>query len=97
MILSNEPGYYKDGEWGIRIENLVEVVEREPGPDGTRFFGFADLTMAPIDTRLVDRSLLTDAEVQWLNDYHAKVREQVEPLLQFTEDKEWLATRTAAI
>jgi Xaa-Pro aminopeptidase len=68
MILSNEPGYYKNGEYGIRIENLVMVVR---GADG--FLEFETLTLAPIDLRLVEENMLTPDEKQWLQDYHAKV------------------------
>jgi Xaa-Pro aminopeptidase len=74
MFLSNEPGYYKAGEYGIRIENLVLVEEREiTGAEGC-YFGFETLTFAPIDKTLVDVSLLSGEELLWWNDYHAKVR-----------------------
>jgi Xaa-Pro aminopeptidase len=81
MILSNEPGYYKQGEYGIRIENLVLVEEREiEGAEG-RYFGFETLTFAPIDKTLVDTSLLNRNELRWWDDYHAKVLEVVGPQL----------------
>ena len=81
MILSNEPGYYKQGEYGIRIENLVLVEEREiTGAEG-RYFGFETLTFAPIDKTLVDVSLLNAGELSWWNDYHAKVLQVVGPQL----------------
>lgn len=81
MILSNEPGYYKAGAFGIRIENLVLVVERQiDGAEGA-FYGFETLTFAPIDRALVDRSLLTAEEIDWWNAYHAKVRDIVWPQL----------------
>lgn len=74
MIISNEPGYYKTGKFGIRIENLVEVVALPSiGRDGRRFLGFNSLTMAPIDLRLIERKLLNQAEISWLNGYHAAV------------------------
>jgi Xaa-Pro aminopeptidase len=77
MILSNEPGYYKTGEYGIRIENLVLIEERQiPGAEG-RYFGFENLTWAPIDKTLVDTELLTRDELRWWNDYHARVLEVV--------------------
>lgn len=89
MILSNEPGYYKPGEFGIRIENLVLVEERAiPGMEG-EWLGFETLTFVPIDKTLVDRDLLTPAEVRWWNDYHAKVREVLAPRLS-GEDLAWL-------
>ena len=81
MILSNEPGYYKQGEYGIRIENLVLVEEREiTGAEGL-YFGFETLTFAPIDKTLVDVSLLNADELRWWNDYHAKVLQIVGPQL----------------
>jgi Xaa-Pro aminopeptidase len=81
MFLSNEPGYYKAGEYGIRIENLVLVEEREiTGAEG-RYFGFETLTFAPIDKTLVDVSLLSGGELRWWNDYHAKVLSIIAPQL----------------
>src|SRR5690606_26247456 len=65
MILSNEPGYYKIGEYGIRIENLVLVEPREIDGGEGEWLGFETLTLAPIDRRLVDRTLLNEAEVAW--------------------------------
>jgi len=82
MILSNEPGYYKAGEYGIRIENLVLVEPRAiAGSDG-EYFGFENLTWAPIDRTLVDTSLLTREELVWWNDYHAKVEAILAPQLE---------------
>ena len=82
MILSNEPGYYKANEYGIRIENLVLVEKREiPGSEG-EWLGFETLTFAPIDRTLVDRSLLSPAEIEWWNSYHAKVRDVLAPQME---------------
>ena len=81
MILSNEPGYYKQDEYGIRIENLVLVEEREIAGAEGRYFGFETLTFAPIDKTLVDTSLLNADELRWWNDYHAKVLQIVGPQL----------------
>jgi len=82
MILSNEPGYYKTGAYGIRIENLVLVEERAiKGAEG-EWLGFETLTLAPIDKALLDRSLLSDAEVAWWNAYHARVRDVLAPQLE---------------
>ena len=82
MILSNEPGYYKGGEYGIRIENLVLTVKREiPGGEGD-WLGFEPLTFVPIDRTLVDRALLTEDEIAWWNDYHAKTRAILAPQLE---------------
>lgn len=92
MFLSNEPGYYKQGEYGIRIENLVLVEEREIAGAEGRYFGFETLTFAPIDKTLVDTSLLNADELRWWNDYHAKVLQIVGPQL----DGEALAWVTQA-
>ena len=81
MILSNEPGYYKPGAFGIRIENLVLVEPRELAGMEGEFFGFETLTFAPIDAALVDHSLLTRAEVEWWNSYHATVEAVLAPQL----------------
>ncbi len=81
MILSNEPGYYKEGAYGIRIENLVLVEKREiDGAEGD-YLGFETLTFAPIDKALVEVSLLTDDERAWWNDYHAHVKRVLAPQL----------------
>jgi Xaa-Pro aminopeptidase len=81
MILSNEPGYYKTGEYGIRIENLVLIEPREiRGAEGA-WLGFETLTLAPIDKALVERALLSPAELEWWNAYHARVREVLAPQL----------------
>jgi Xaa-Pro aminopeptidase len=81
MILSNEPGYYKTGEYGIRIENLVLVEKRAiPGSEG-EWLGFETLTLAPLDKALLDRTLLSEAETAWWNAYHAKVRKVLAPQL----------------
>jgi len=82
MILSNEPGYYKQGEYGIRIENLVLVEERRIASAEGRYFGFETLTFAPIDKTLVDTSLLNRDELRWWDAYHAKVLEVVGPQLE---------------
>jgi Xaa-Pro aminopeptidase len=82
MILSNEPGYYKQGEYGIRIENLILVEEREIAGAEGRYFGFETLTFAPIDKTLVDTALMTREELRWWDDYHAKVLAIVGPQLE---------------
>ncbi|MCI5049675.1 MAG: aminopeptidase P family protein [Rickettsiales bacterium] len=73
MILSNEPGYYKTGEYGIRIENLILVVDRGVGPDGMPIYGFETLTLVPMEESLINRALLSDDEIAWLDDYHKQV------------------------
>jgi Xaa-Pro aminopeptidase len=80
MIVSNEPGYYKQGAYGIRIETLQVVTEAAPIPGGERpMLGFETLTLAPIDRRLVDAAMLTDEERAQLNAYHARVLTQIGP------------------
>ena len=82
MILSNEPGYYKTGAYGIRIENLVLVEERAIEGGEGNWLGFETVTLAPIDRTLVDRTLLSEAEVAWWNVYHQRVREVTAPQLE---------------
>ena len=94
MIVSNEPGYYKLGAYGIRIENLQVVTEPEEIPGGDRkMLGFETLTMAPIHTGLVDVTLLDAEEVAWLDAYHATVRERVGPRVE-GEVRAWLDAAT---
>jgi Xaa-Pro aminopeptidase len=95
MMLSDEPGYYKTGAYGIRIENLI-VVREEDGPSERPLRGFEVLTLAPIDLNLVDRDLLTEDETEWLNDYHARVRESLTPLVD-PATAGWLKDATRAI
>jgi Xaa-Pro aminopeptidase len=82
MMLSNEPGYYKTGAYGIRIENLILVAPRQVEGAEKKLLGFDTLTFAPIDRNLVEVALLTEAERRWLNDYHALVLEVVAPQLE---------------
>jgi Xaa-Pro aminopeptidase len=97
MVLSNEPGFYKNGAYGIRIENLVlVVVARAPKGANRKLLGFETLTLAPIDRRLVDRRLLTRDEVRWLDAYHVRVRKTVAPKLDASARK-WLQAATAPI
>ncbi len=96
MFLSNEPGYYKTGEFGIRIENLVLIEEREIAGAEGRYFGFETLTFAPIDRTLVDTSLMTRDELIWWDRYHARVLEVVGP--QLTGDEaDWLKQACAPL
>jgi len=96
MILSNEPGYYKTGEYGIRIENLVLVVDKPIEGAEKETLGFETLTFAPIERRLVDVSMLSDAELGWLNNYHADVLEKIGARLE-GEDKTWLERQCAPL
>ncbi len=99
MICSNEPGYYKTGEYGIRIENLVVVREAEDIPGGEKkMLGFETITRAPIDLNLVEISMLSEEERDWLNAYHASVRAAVAPALANDADaRAWLEEATRAI
>ncbi len=96
MILSNEPGYYKAGEFGIRIENLVLVVDAEiEGAEG-KYLTFETLTHVPLDRRLVDKAMLTPQEIEWWNSYHAKTRDILAPQLE-GEDLAWLERECAPL
>ena len=93
MILSNEPGYYKSGEYGIRIENLILVEPRKVEGGEREMLGFETLTFAPIDVSLVEASLLDRAEIAWLDGYHAQVREKLSGELD-AATRSWLAEAT---
>jgi len=97
MILSNEPGYYRNGAYGIRIENLVAVRARGR-PEGAErdLLEFETLTRAPIDRRLVEPELLDADERAWLDDYHARVRVDLTDLVD-SDTASWLAAATRAI
>jgi Xaa-Pro aminopeptidase len=96
MILSNEPGYYKTDAFGIRIENLELVVGTEVPEAEKPMNAFETLTLAPIDRRLIDLSMLSQGELGWLNDYHARVRHEVRPHLD-EATQAWLDGATAAL
>ncbi len=97
MICSNEPGFYKAGEYGIRIENLIVVTEDRDVPGGERkMMEFETITWAPIDLDLVEPKLLTEDERKWLNAYHATTREKLSPLVD-EETRSWLEKATRAI
>jgi Xaa-Pro aminopeptidase len=97
MILSNEPGFYKAGEFGIRIENLIVVTQAKPVPGGEReMMEFETITLAPIHLDLVVTELLTEFERNWLNDYHARVRNTLATLLP-DDIKDWFEHATRAI
>jgi len=95
MVTSIEPGLYRPGGWGIRIENLVMNVPALTTEFG-EFLAFETLTLCPIDTRCIERSLLRADEIAWLNGYHAMVRERLAPLVDGAA-RDWLVERTAAI
>ena len=96
MILSNEPGYYKTGAYGIRVENLVLVVTREVDGAERPLLGFETLTLAPIDRRLIDLELLTPQERAWLDAYHARVAAAIGPQLD-GDAAAWLEAETAPL
>jgi Xaa-Pro aminopeptidase len=96
MILSNEPGYYRAGAFGIRIENLVAIRAAPDMGEGRKMLEFETLTLAPIDTRLIDRDLMTGAELDWLNAYHDRVEAALSPLVS-PETRDWLARACAPI
>jgi Xaa-Pro aminopeptidase len=91
MVVSNEPGYYQEGDYGIRCENLMAVRETDNG-----MLGFETITFAPFDRSLVDASLMSESELSWLNQYHDNVNNKLSPLLADT-DQEWLLQATAEI
>ncbi|MBQ0817988.1 MAG: aminopeptidase P family protein [Hyphomicrobiaceae bacterium] len=97
MILSNEPGYYREGKYGIRLENLILVTPLEKIEGGDRkMLGFETLTLVPFDRRLIDPKQLMPWELAWLNAYHARVRREIEPRL-LSDDRPWLRHATAPI
>ena len=94
MIVSNEPGYYKTGAYGIRIENLVVVTKLEGlGEGGREIYGFETVTLAPIDRAAIDRDLLEPNEIEWVDSYHARVRAELMPLVD-DDTAAWLAQVT---
>ncbi|MDE6048765.1 MAG: aminopeptidase P family protein [Paramuribaculum sp.] len=95
MITSDEPGLYRSGEYGIRCENLVLTVPAMTTEFG-RFLKFEVLTLFPFDLRLFDTAIMSDEEIKWVNDYHAKVRERLLPLLN-TEEQAWLTKKTETL
>ena len=98
MIVSNEPGYYKAGKYGIRIENLVVVTDLGPAPDGGhRLLGFETLTLAPIDRALIDKGLLSAAEVDWIDTYHQRVASELDTLISDDNTRAWLKAATAPL
>jgi Xaa-Pro aminopeptidase len=96
MICSNEPGYYKTGEYGIRVENLVLVVPVEVEGAEKKMLGFETLTFAPIDRSLIETAMLTTQERRWVDDYHARVLEVVGPQLG-NGDLDWLKASCAPL
>lgn len=97
MVISNEPGYYRTGAYGIRIENLVAVAPLDlPGAE-REMLGFETLTLCPIDTRPIEITLLTPAEIAWLDAYHTRVRAEIGPLIEDPAVRAWLERATAPL
>lgn len=96
MVVSNEPGYYKEGAYGIRCENLVLVKKAKNLSGDLPMLEFEPLTMAPFDLRLVDESLMKDSEIEWLNAYHQRVYETLAGLVNETE-RQWLEQATRSL
>jgi Xaa-Pro aminopeptidase len=100
MILSNEPGFYLPGAYGIRLENLELVQPSNIAPPGKKFLQFETLTLAPFDRALINPALLTPDALQWLNSYHSRVFQTIDPLLNEPSDvaaRHWLQLATAPI
>ena len=96
MVLSDEPGYYLPGQYGIRLENLLLVQHADFPEAKAKFLRFETLTLAPFDAALIDPDLLTPAALRWLNGYHARVLATLGPHLQAAEDAATLAWLTEA-
>jgi Xaa-Pro aminopeptidase len=97
MVVSNEPGFYKDDSYGIRCENLEVVTQAKVSHgDGPAMLRFETLTMAPFDVRLIETDLLSNEETDWINDYHARVSEALQPHLG-EQDRAWLNQATRVI
>ena len=95
MIVSDEPGVYLEGKYGIRIETILEVVDHEENESG-RFLSFEPLTLVPFDKKLIDPDYLTPFTRKLLNDYHERVCNEIMPLLGPAE-QEWLISQTEPI
>lgn len=100
MTITNEPGFYKDGSYGIRIENVM-IVKKEDTPNrfgDIDYYSFEHVTLVPIQTKLIDLELLTKQEKEWINSYHRKCFEKVSPLLKPDEPGyKWLVRETKSI
>ena len=91
MIISNEPGYYKENSFGIRIENLIIVKEKT-----SNLIEFETISWAPIDRDLIEKKLLNDLEIQWINRYHSIVYKKIQNFLSL-EEKKWLQKVTKTL
>ncbi|MCF6800892.1 aminopeptidase P family protein [Thiotrichales bacterium 19S3-11] len=96
MIVSNEPGYYQDGDYGIRIENLCLVIDHKTTDYG-EFYQFKDLTLVPYNLKLIDKQLLSVEEIRQINTYHQRIRDEIIPLIDNQAIIDWLLEQTEAI
>ena len=97
MILSNEPGYYRTGAYGIRIENLILVAEAAPVAEAEKpLNAFETITLAPIDRRLIEPAMMSTEEIAWLDAYHARVRDTLAPIVD-AQSREWLIAATVPL
>ena len=96
MTITDEPGIYVAGRFGVRIENTLLAIPAQTTDFGT-FLTFEPLTLCPIDLRPVDLTMMDQTERQWINDYHATVRQRLMPLLSDAADKQWLENQTKEI
>ena len=98
MIISDEPGFYKENAYGIRLENLL-VVQNCSQPGLSHMLCFSPLTLVPFDKRIINTELLSDKEIDWLNDYHQNVKNVIKNAATTLTDTEisWLETATAKI
>ena len=95
MITSDEPGIYLEGRYGIRLENLI-VTEKLETTEFGDFYHFGVLTLFPFDTSMLDTSIMTAEEIEWLNSYHARVYSELSPLLE-KEEQDWLKAKCAPV
>tara|TARA_Y100001956_G_C4124062_1_gene189093 strand:- start:873 stop:2660 length:1788 start_codon:yes stop_codon:yes gene_type:complete len=95
MVITNEPGVYREGVHGVRIENIMKVVELEQNEFG-KFYGFETITLAPIATNMLEKSILDSSEIEWLNQYHQRCWEQLSSDLN-DEEQAWLKQATQAV
>ena len=95
MVLSNEPGFYKTGCFGIRIENLmsVKLIKSEKETNQKKLFGFEILSFVAYDIRLIDKNILCQKEINWINDYHSEIKKRISPLLD-SNTKDFLISIT---
>ena len=93
MTITDEPGLYIAGSFGVRIENVLLAVKARKNSFG-KFLKFEPLTLCPIDTRPIDFTMLNKSEINWLNAYHEEVRNRLLPLLEKSEDRRWLIEHT---